>query len=256
MVSPKSFLGLALLVAMTTVCAGKELNLVNTITRQRFWPSMASDCKFIRIPPEMCPSCRMRKFDKNGNFPNNRDMFDIDDPACRAGLRRYAELNQCDKPRVRQIASFDAPDSKWRIATFMYNICETCCDCIPFGSKAEDYDKRKKDGKLIFARRGNCPVHVWYDTCRMWPNVTWIGGPTTSFKGVKRSPVCEAIRPWFFDSGFAKGWLKNPGAAIPGPVIKDFLWRFVRVLNCRERTLWEECANLENAQGRLGNDEL
>lgn len=256
--SPRPILLVALVAALVFAASGKSLNLANTIVRQRINWKMASNCTYIRIPPKMCTSCRMRPFDSNGNFPNQRDIYDLKTPGCRSALQEYARINPCDTPRVQQISKWIfAADTQWRIAEFMYNICETCCDCIPFGSQLNQYDQRKEKGNLFFIKRGNCPVHVWYDTCRMWPKVKWVGGygaPPASVE--KRTPVCDAIRPWF-NSPKSNGWLKNPSATIDDPVMVDFLWRFVFTLQCKDRTVWNECVNLELAQGRLGNkDEL
>lgn len=237
------------------VMAVQETNSLLPVVHQRITPEMSSDCKFIRIPPTLCSGCRMRKFTGDGQFKINKDIYDIDDPFCREGLKQYAKLNPCDTPRVKYISSFDNVNSKWRIAFFMYNICETCCDCVPFYTKTNQYEERKKNKALLDIYRGNCPVHVWYDTCRMWPNVTWVGTPNSDFsKYVKnpKKPVCEDLRPWWFDSGHADSWITKSKVPLPSEVITTFMWRFIWLLQCSNKQVWTECVNLENAQGRLG----
>lgn len=232
-----------------TVSASSYLNLVNTLTRQRINPSLSSKCETVTIPKALCTTCRMRKFNATGNFKNERDIYRLDAWACRQGLRRYAKLNPCDTPRVKQVEGLQYWWNRQRIAEFMYNICETCCDCVPKRAKKWEYWRRRRQGRLFFVRRGNCAVHVWYDTCRMWPNIRSVA-PEGGIQFPERPQVCKLIRPWFF-SKLSLGWLKNPAAIIPDWRIKRFLWQFVWALRCRDPTVWRECVNLETAQGRL-----
>lgn len=212
----------------------------------------ASKCKGIIVPPALCTACRMRKFDKKGNFKNNRDIYNLNTWKCQSGLRLYTKLNPCDRPRVEQVKNFyKSWEARRNMGEFMYNICETCCDCIPKGARAWHYKWRKNiKNALILVYRGNCPAHVYYDTCRMWPNIRDVV-PLGKKPNTKLSKVCEKeVNPWF-RSKLSTNWPNTARSKIPSQRLVGFLKSFTEALKCTNKIVWKECARLEFAQKRI-----
>lgn len=247
----------------------------NTLSRQKIVPRMASNCKGIVIPWGLCRKCHMRKHDKNGNFKNNRDMYDLALPGCQYVLKRYVQLNPCDWPRARDIKGYanvlkGKVKGKWKAAKFqkdlgefMYNVCELCCDCVPIGlsrkrSLAQEYEFRKKkdNGKtgqngLIQIYRGNCPVHYYYDTCRMWPELRDVASQK-KFLNTKKDRICwDHVYPWWKVKKYRNNWLRLKKATIPSKRFVNFLVKINQLLGCRNKRLWIDCARLEMAQKRV-----
>lgn len=204
-------------------------------------------CEKVRLPRDLCTACKLKPFTLNGQFTNCRAIYDLDDPACRAQLRRYSQFNRhCDPVRARQtrnITRFREP-----LDYFIYSVCEECCDCIPIGATVDQYQQRRESGRLFRANRGNCPAHAFFDICRIWPNIRYVtlGGGRTQFW---RPQICPLLTEWI-NSPAGANWL--PRSFVPlNQSITEFLNIFLRVAKCRNRDMWMQCAALESAQSRL-----
>ena len=136
------------------------------------------------------------------------------------------------------------------LAQFMYSICETCCDCLPIGSGPGEWAERDAVGlgSLFRVRRGNCVVHTLFDMCKMWPFVKSVVAPSKSFRN-DWPEICPLLMAWF-RSPARDGWQTNNAVEISDE-IRRFLWQFVGVMKCRKEVVWEECAALETALGKI-----
>lgn len=209
-------------------------------------------CKHVRLPPSLCTDCKLRMHDDMGVFPgdNQRDIYEIDD-ACRGALDQYANLNTCDVRYGTAIRMLDTlASSRRRVAYFLYSVCEACCDCVPFGARADEYDQRAAAGTLLTVRRGNCPAHFWWDTCRIWPEVRKITGKNGAAISDDLPNVCEPLKVWL-DSADGKGWPKNPKVNGLSKPIRSVLSQMMKRGRCSEKQVWQNCANLETAQDRI-----
>jgi len=208
----------------------------------------ARSCSVITIPRNMCNSCNLKPYDNRGRFPIRKEIYEIDEPACRAGIEEYARLNPCDTPRVNQVADFEG--SRSELGEFMYTVCETCCDCVPFGAEADEYEERREGGvaQLTQLRRGNCPAHAVFDVCGYWPNIRSTTVPGRA--GKESWPIiCPLLRDWL-DSDAADGWQTNPNVSMDRRITR-FLRRFNSNAGCRKSHVWMECTAMEQAQRRI-----
>lgn len=208
-------------------------------------------CKHIRMPPNLCTSCQMKQHNDMGVFPGNnqRDIYEIDD-ACKTELNAYADMNKCDTRYGNAIRTLDSLTSSYRrVAYFLYAVCEACCDCIPIGASADQYDDRKAAGTLINIRRGNCPAHFWWDTCKLWPEVRRITGKNGNPRDDLPN-VCDILEQWL-DSPNGDRWPRNPNVDGLGRDEKRLLKQIVLRTKCTNKDVWQTCANLEEAQDRI-----
>lgn len=194
----------------------------------------------------------MREHDAKGNFLNNKDIYDLEVPACRSAIAEYVSLNPCDTPRATQFANLENVDHRRRMGFFMYAICESCCDCIPIGSREGEYDDRKAgvDGKkLIQVRRGNCAAHMFYDVCAVWPRIKSVSAPGGKVESW-RHQVCPLVRKWEASDASAD-WMTTALLKGVDKRILRFLHHFNVHGKCRSKKVWNECVKLEFAQGRV-----
>lgn len=241
-----------MLLAATLVLSLRRLTAASTHVAPSihfFDARFSAPCQSVYMPPNLCRNCRMLPFNSAGRFENQRFIYDLDDPTCRAGLAQYVSLNPCDHVRRAQMAGFRDESNRRRIGVFMYAVCETCCDCIPIGSRPGQYAARKAAGTLIRIIRGNCPVHLHFDVCRMWPNIKNIAPPGGA-TNLDRDLVCPLVKEWY-DGPARAGWERN--AAVRGIDwrVKRLLWQLKTHAKCEDETLWKECAALEVAQGMV-----
>lgn len=209
---------------------------------------LGTKCEFIRLPFSLCSNCRLNGYDSKGYFNRCDAIYDINDPKCRAGLRAYVRLNECDTIRKKQVQNFNSKESQFALDYFVYSICEECCDCVPDGSKSSQYSSRKMSSLLISYVRGNCPAHAHYDVCRVWPNIKDVTRPGEPFK--RNSPeICPIIRQWF-DSPNSKNWYSNDNTKMDQR-IRAFLERLVKAAGCAQKAVWQMCVGLESAQNRV-----
>jgi len=202
----------------------------------------------VKIPYNMCNQCNLKPYNSRGNFPIRQEIYDIDAPLCKAGIQRYVELNPCDDTRRRQMANFNNPDNHAAIGVFMYSVCETCCDCVPIGARANQFENRRSSETLIELYRGNCPAHAVYDICKIWPNIRATTNPNIPAKS-EWVPICPLLRDWL-RSPASNGWLRNPHVSMDYR-IKRFLRKLNTSAGCRKQHVWQECTRMELAQGRV-----
>lgn len=210
-----------------------------------------SNCTNIRLPPKLCSACSMRDFDENGVFQTDfkKDIFDYSSRECQKALRQYVKQNPCDEYHAKHFRRLQSSAfSQRRTAIFLYAVCETCCDCIPVGSREEDYEFRKKNKMLLDPYRGNCAAHFWYDTCKIWPKVENILSPREAMS--KNKAVCPELKSWIHSS-FSKGWLHNSHASGLSQNTIRVLSQILDRARCKQTKVWSRCARLEYAQKRV-----
>lgn len=101
---------------------------------------------------------------------------------------------------------------------------------------------------LTWYVRGNCPAHAHFDVCRVWPNVRDVAPEGRPF--VRDRPlICPLIRKWFFSPN-SVDWPTNDDTRI-SKSIHQYLRAHVEAAGCRRKGLWQMCAGLETAQGRV-----
>ena len=212
------------------------------------------NCEIIKLPPKLCKVCKLRPTLARGMFASCSRIYDLMPLACRRLLRKYARLNPCDEKRNAQVQDFSNPENVLGLDYFVYSVCEECCDCIPRGTKSkEDYTQLKAAGTLIKVDRANCVTHANFDVCKVWPNIRFI------YKGRQSVPdaeeledkwpiICPKIRKW--KDEFPGKTFNVDEVPIPAD-IRQFLTRYTSVAPCRDRTVWEECFDLEKSQNRL-----
>lgn len=218
----------------------------------------ASNCTVPRLPWNLCTVCKLKPFDGKGsnlNFGgiNRFDIYDLSTPRCMAMMQRYVKFNPCDTLRAKALANIDKLWGYKTMTYFMYSICETCCDCIPIGSREDEYEERSRNGKLIHVDRGNCAAHFYYDTCRIWPNarqITGLYGKVFKHSDHPRFQWCSDFKRWQFSPN-ARGWLRNNN--VKG--LTQNMRRAMRYMSiygrCREKTQWQNCVKMERAQFRV-----
>lgn len=217
----------------------------------------ASDCTTLRIPWNLCTACPLKPFSvKKGGVVNfggvNRfDIYDLSSTRCRHMLNRYVEFNPCDDVRKDAVRDMDKKGSAKRsVIYFMYSVCELCCDCVPIGSREEDYEKRKAEGTLINIKRGNCAAHFFYDTCRVWPKSSKILGLQGNVSSNEGDGWCDDFRTWQF-SPAAKGWLHNNNVGGITGDMAEAMESLLRVSNCGLKKTWTDCVRMERGQNRV-----
>lgn len=213
--------------------------------------ALGTDCEFIRLPLELCRDCRLNGYDSRGILNRCDAIYNINAPKCKAGLQKYVRLNPCDTIRKKHVQNFKSRDSQFGLDYFTYSICEECCDCIPRGARANQYNSRlKRKGRqgLISLVRGNCPAHAYYDVCRVWPNVRDVVRPGQPFKK-NRPKICPIIQRWFFSPN-SKNWSSNDNTRMDGR-IKEFLRILNAAAGCEKEAVWKMCIGLETAQNRV-----
>ncbi|PXF44466.1 hypothetical protein BWQ96_05794 [Gracilariopsis chorda] len=208
-------------------------------------------CTGVRIPGEMCNQCKLKPHLPDGQFADCASIYDLDDPACRDQLRIYAQENKhCDPQRVAQVQDMGKYSNRLALDYFVYSVCEECCDCIPRGASANQYQQRLEQGTLGNAYRGNCPAHAHYDICRVFPNIKY-----TMKAGVEDDThedwpkICWHIGKWIF-SRDGRNWLYKSNVNMDWRIAR-FLENFWDDVGCWRQTIWTECTGLEGDQGRL-----
>lgn len=211
----------------------------------------AFDCEGIVLPKRMCARCNIGDYSlTTGIFNDCTNMYRTMEPSCVNELQEYVRLNPCDDVRARQVANMDNPRNAEALDYFIYSVCEECCDCIPRGSREDQFLERRDQGvnALTSVFRGNCPAHAHFDICRIWPEIRYItveGGPTFP----QYPKICPIISDWFF-SPASEDWPNNDNTEIARP-IQRFLRQYNRFTRCRRRSTWESCTLLETAQRRI-----
>lgn len=218
----------------------------------------ASGCRSVRLPPNMCTSCPLKPFSGSGpnldfgdDAVNRFDIYNLSSAACQGAMRQYVEANPCDDKRARALKNIGKPFAQKVWIYFMYSVCETCCDCIPIGARPNQYNWRKRRGRLINVLRGNCAAHYFYDTCKIWPNagrVVSTQDPDSRTPWV--SPWCDDFRTWQF-SPFAKGWLRNNRVNGTTYRMRRAMNMLMRSTACTNKRQWLDCLRMERAQGRV-----
>lgn len=207
----------------------------------------AAGCEAVVVPPGLCAACPLRAPLQDGNFEDCTRIFNLDAKGCRTKLREYVKLNPCDSRRAALVEKWDF-ESKRQLDYFAYSLCEQCCDTVPKGAKAEQYEERNKDGTLWSLHRGNGPAHFVYDICTIFPNFKFFKLPWgTDHYDYPR--VCENLRGWL-NSGAAENWITNFDVQITEPVqraLADSMMAF----ECHNRKTWLKCVDLESKQGRI-----
>lgn len=214
-----------------------------------------SDCSTVRIPWNLCSACPLKPFTVQDGKPNfngiNRfDIYDLSSRQCRNMLNRYVQFNPCDDVRRDAVRDLDKKVSaKEQVVYFMYTVCEMCCDCIPFGAKEDEYEKRKAEGTLVDLNRGNCPAHFFYDVCRIFPkssNILGLRGNPPSNGGDR---WCDDFTEWI-SSPASNGWTTSNVGGITGNMEKA-MESLVRVTNCGLKQTWTNCVRLERGENRI-----
>lgn len=209
---------------------------------------LGSNCEYIRLPYALCNNCKLNGYDSSGYFNRCDAIYNINNPKCKFGIRRYVQLNPCDTIRKKQLQSFNSRDSQFALDYFVYSICEECCDCIPDGSRKEQFLSRLKGNKLISYVRGNCPAHAHYDVCRVWPKVRDVARPGQPF--IRNRPqICPIILQWF-RSPNSRNWSGNNNTKFSKSIL-EFLQRLVKAARCESKGTWQMCVGLEKAQSRV-----
>lgn len=214
-----------------------------------------SDCTTLRIPWNLCGACPLKPFKVKGggnvnfNGINRFDIYDLSSPQCRHMLNRYVQFNPCDDVRRKAVSEMDKKGSaKKQVIYFMYSVCELCCDCVPIGSRENDYEKRKEEGTLINIKRGNCAAHFFYDTCRIWPKSSKILGLRGNAS--EGDEWCDDFKRWQF-SPAAKGWLHNNNVGGITNGMAEAMDSVLRVSNCGLERTWKDCVRMERGQNRV-----
>lgn len=205
-------------------------------------------CEGVSLPHDLCSSCKLKGFDPNsGAFLDCASIYDLDEPSCQSSLRRYAALNQCDIIRNQQVSNFSNASNKQGLDYFVYSICEECCDCVPRGVTALDYDSRAMQRNLLSARRGNCAAHARFDICKVLPRVRFFklegSGDYDEFPY-----ACPMLEDWFQTN--STDWL-NRGWVPMDDRLERFLKTMYWAAKCGVKETWQRCASLESAQHRL-----
>lgn len=215
----------------------------------------ADECYATTIPAGLCPSCKLKPWVvPKGFFSDCQSIYDVEAKGCMKKLEKYVEYNPCDTVRKEQVETRDEA-SIIGLDYFVYALCETCCDCIPMGSRDYQFDERKKDGTRIKVTRGNCPAHVNADICKIWPKVTDVKNvqrqvtESEQTAAKTKDDICSIAYNWK-NSDLGKGWFKNPEMVVPN-TLRKFMNRLTWKAQCRYRSVWEPCARLERAQVRL-----
>lgn len=247
-------LAVALLLVLRS-CTATSFGIYHLSARQA-----ATNCTVPRIPWNLCTACKLKNFTvapgtTNVNFGgvNRFDIYDLNQTQCMKMLQRYVKFNPCDTIRANALANINKPWGYKTIIYFMYSICETCCDCIPIGSRVSSYEEQKENGTLVNIYRGNCAAHFYYDTCRIWPEarqITGLYGKRFNSSDDPNFKWCGDFKKWQFSDN-AKQWIKNNN-------VKGVTWRMRRAMRqmaifgrCSEETQWKNCVNMELAQKRV-----
>lgn len=215
-----------------------------------------ANCTVVRLPSSLCLSCNLRPPAPDGSFLDCNHIFDISSDSCHQALQQYVDDNPCDSLRRDALQSYtdDSNDESARsiLDYFLYSICENCCDCIPMGRTASDYDalasSHTTDNPTLWKEdRGNCPAHAVYDVCNVLPDVQSF---TNSLASVPTAPAaCPALRSWL-SSPASTSWRSNPETTITDDT-RIFLRSLLQASNCENRLVWMRCHDLEDMQGTL-----
>lgn len=208
-------------------------------------------CEVVSIPPQLCTKCKLRPLGYAGNFRDCKKIYNLDDFGCRAELRRYASMNKCDRRRNLQVRNFNSYTNRIALDYFVYAVCEECCDCIPRGTNRGDYDRRKRSGTLLKVDRANCPAHAHYDICRVFPNIRYVKSPfQKNPSNLSKFPkVCPIFKKWKFGPNGQN--LYNKSQVYIPYQLRRFLSQFMSAAKCTDRSLWNQCLNLEKSQKRV-----
>lgn len=209
------------------------------------WANGEFGCEKVVIPAGLCNQCQLKAHQGNGNFQDCKSIYNLGTAGCKAQLNQYVNMNPCDKKRKNQMANFGA--NKVGLDYFVYSVCEQCCDCVPFGATAGQYDSRKASGGLFQANRGNCPAHAYYDICKVLPNVKYFSKPGQGDQGGYQK-ACPALKQWF-NSPASNNWLGSTTSI--SPTVSKFLGSVFWNSGCGQKSVWQKCANLEQAQNRI-----
>lgn len=238
--------------------------LISIATGASFYPCHASKtapnfdvkCTTLHLPSSLCLSCSLRPPAADGSFIDCNNIFDTSTSSCHDALQQYVDENPCDHARKAALTSFlsDFTDDSARsiLDYFLYSVCENCCDCIPMGTTAADYDAllathTKHQPSLWKEDRGNCPAHAVYDVCKVLPNVHAFASVDSPVQDAP--PACPALNVWLSSSA-ATNWAVNPETQISNDT-RIFLRGLLEASNCKNRQIWTRCHNLEDTQGHL-----
>lgn len=188
---------------------------------------------------------------------NRFDIYQVNNTWCRTKLKQYVDNNPCDTKRATTIKNLDS-DKPWQamnaykqLIYFMYSVCETCCDCIPIGSREDSYAEQKANNTVVHVARGNCAAHMHYDTCRIWPNAgefLWLKGTPSN----TTTPWCPDFKWWQLESNFSRGWLRNNDVdGLTDNMKRGMNELMKRTLCGRNPGLWKDCVRMERAQFRV-----
>jgi len=219
--------------------------------------SKPSGCEQIRIPWGMCKACPIAPIVSNpvggqevGDFVDCTRTYDLSSSQCQAKIQRYVDVNSCDTARSDALNNYlhssdpgVVEDSRQILDYFVYSICEQGCDCIP-------QENATRQNRTAEVRRGNCQAHAYYDICRILPDIKLIKRVGTSSGDVTSLPkACDLLTDWF-NSPASQGWAGQAYTAIE-PSVTYFLERAVEAVQLSSWKVWNECFNLESAQGRI-----
>lgn len=211
-----------------------------------------ANCTNVRIPPQLCIRCKLRPHDLRGNFGRayKKDIIDIDDARCVEQLNEYVRLNSCDVRRAEYVSKMNEKTFAYRrVAQFLYTICEQCCDMVSVGSVRTEWAARKQSGRLHSVTRGNGPSHIHYDVCKLFPNVTRFIRPQWAHRD-GLSPICPIAAQWMASPN-SKNWASNPDAQNIPKRLTFALAQMETVFSCKHKRVWQDCVQLESAQGRI-----
>lgn len=206
-------------------------------------------CRKVLLPPELCTSCKLRPFYVgSGKFKDCSAIYDIDDPKCRAQLNRYAWWNsKCDPVRSRQVRDYSNIHNRQGLDFFLYSVCEQCCDCMPVGAQENQYVMRLKQNNLFLYSRGNCPAHILFDVCRIWPRVKFVSVPGMQDQ-YHLPEICPILRT--FVNQQRQGFIQRTNVHLSSLAV-NFIDRYMRSAQCGDREIWKTCVRLERAQKKL-----
>jgi hypothetical protein len=158
-------------------------------------------------------------------------------------IKKYVENNPCDMYTKGALQNYNSGIGQGRIDLdyFIYTLCEAACDCVP-QVNADPITPTLSTG------RGNCQAHVWYDVCKLYPNIDVIkkdGNPWPS--GWPK--VCPLLQNWIRTSD-GKNFLNVPITTVD-PAVDTFLRQLSDANELLSKEVYSECLLLEEAMGRI-----
>lgn len=193
-----------------------------------------------------------------GQFAKCDHIFDTAAASCLAKVGEYVDANPCHTDLAEAYSSYTSSGSESALEDIdymLYSLCEQCCDCVPMGVNLDDYDDLAASGNLMDVTRGNCPAHAVFDICKLHPFVVGFvsggSGNEASNTSGNKGEICTKLDAWV-RSAEGRKWQTNPETRLESSVA-DFLNGLTKAASCTDRSTWETCWDMENAQRHLGD---